>query len=218
MKCKACIFDLDGVIVDTARFHFLAWKRLADDLNINFTEENNELLKGVSRTDSLDIILKLGNVELSQEKKDEFCTLKNEWFLDFVNNMTREDILEGVEAFLNLLKKNKILIALGSSSKNAQTILRKIDLLHFFDVVIDGTKIKKAKPDPEVFTKGADELGVPYSACVVFEDAEAGIEAAHNAQMKAIGVGTSPTLNKADILIENMNQIDLHTINTMFNT
>lgn len=212
MNLKACLFDLDGVIVDTARFHYLSWKKLGEDIGISLTEEDNELLKGKSRTDSLDILLNLNNKTATQAEKDLYCAEKNEMFLSYVNNMTEADILPGVVAFLDDLKKNNIKIALGSSSKNAQTILQKINLIDYFEVIIDGTKIEKAKPHPEVFTKGADGFQLSYECCLVFEDAEAGIEAAHNAGMKAVGVGSPEILKEADYCIENMIGLQIETL------
>lgn len=204
---KACLFDLDGVIVDTAKYHYLAWKRLANELGFEFTEEDNERLKGVSRMKSLDILLEIGGVSFDEETKEAFAAKKNAWYVEYISKMDSSEILPGVLDFLRELNKNGIKISLGSVSKNAMTILKNVGLVEYFDAVIDGTKITHAKPDPEVFLKGAEELGVELKHCVVFEDAQAGIEAAINAGMYSIGVGSPEILGRANFVIsgfENM--------------
>ncbi|MDX2302899.1 MAG: beta-phosphoglucomutase [Microscillaceae bacterium] len=194
---RACIFDLDGVIVDTAKYHFLAWKRLAKELDIDFTEEDNEKLKGVSRIESLKIILDLGNRELDDKTFQEKMDLKNQWFLDYIYKMTPDEVLPGVKEFLEELQQLNIKIALGSASKNAQTILNQIHMTHYFEVIMDGTTITKAKPDPEVFVQAAKQLGVPPKSCVVFEDAEKGVEAALQGKMYVVGIGSAEILKDA---------------------
>lgn len=201
MAKTAFLFDLDGVLVDTAVFHFQAWRRLTQDLGFDIDEEFNETLKGISRMDSLDRILAKGNITLSQDEKNTYATRKNEWYLELVNQMTPEDVLPGVEKFLQDSKKQGIKIALGSASKNAQIILEKTQILHYFDALIDGNHVSKSKPDPEVFLKGAEALGVSNEECVVFEDAFAGIEAAKAAGMYAVGIGSQEVLNNADVII-----------------
>lgn len=198
---KACIFDLDGVIVDTARYHYIAWKQLADELGFEFTEEHNELLKGVSRMRSLDILLEIGKIEKSESEKQVLAAEKNERYVAFIKKMTPDEILPGVEHFLQGLKEKEIKIALGSASKNAPVILEKIGLLHLFDEVVDGNHVSKAKPDPEVFLKGAEKLKVNPSDCIVFEDAMAGIEAAKAGRMKCVGIGDANVLANADLVI-----------------
>lgn len=198
---KACIFDLDGVIVDTARYHYIAWKQLADELGFEFTEEHNELLKGVSRMRSLDILLEIGKIDKSESEKQVLAAEKNERYVAFIKKMTPEEILPGVEHFLQGLKEKEIKIALGSASKNAPVILEKIGLLHLFDEVVDGNHVSKAKPDPEVFLKGAEKLKVNPSDCIVFEDAMAGIEAAKAGRMKCVGIGDANVLANADLVI-----------------
>ena len=198
MNPKCCLFYLDGVLVDTARFHYLAWKKLADDLGFIFTETDNERLKGVSRMDSLDILLQIGKLSPTQEEKNRFAAEKNELYLKYIQKMTPYDLLPGVRNFLNKIRKKGIKVGLGSASKNARLILEKTDLTAMFDVIVDGNLITHAKPDPEVFTLGAQLAGYENSACVVFEDAVAGIQAAHNAGMKCIGIGSSETLREAD--------------------
>src|SRR5664279_5041885 len=189
MRTSACIFDLDGVIVDTARYHFMAWKRLADQLGIHFTEEDNERLKGVSRIASLDIILEIGNVHADENQKHEFATRKNQWYVEYISKMTPDEILPGSVDFIKELRTAGIRVAIGSASKNTPMILERVGILDLFDAVADGNIVKKAKPDPEVFLKAAELVGVKPELCVVFEDAVAGVQAALNAGMICIGIG-----------------------------
>lgn len=203
---KACIFDLDGVIVDTAHYHFLAWKRLADELGIRFTVEDNERLKGVSRMQSMEILLGLGNVALSQHDKETLANKKNTWFVDYVERMMPEEIYPGVKALLEQLRKQGIKTGLASSSKNAKTVIQRLRIESYFDVVVDGTMVVHSKPDPEIFLLAASKLGVDSKDCVVFEDAEAGVEAALAAGMKCVGVGSPVQLGKAQRVIEKTGQ------------
>lgn len=212
-KIKGCIFDLDGVIVDTAKYHFLAWKALADELGFEFTENDNEALKGISRQASLEKLLEIGNIKISEEKKIELMDKKNNIYVEYISKLTKTDILPGVESFLKTLKENDFKIALGSVSKNAVTILNGLELMNYFDAIIDGTKIKNGKPDPEVFLLGAKEMNLSSSQCVVFEDAVSGIEGALNANMKAIGVGEPLILSKAHKVISGFNNITLEILN-----
>ncbi len=198
---QAYLFDLDGVIVDTARFHYLAWKRLANQLGFEFTESQNEALKGISRMDSLEIVLKAGNVTLSQEEKLKYATEKNAYYLELCSRMTPGDVLPGVLPFIEEAKREGILIGLGSASKNAGTILKSLAITGYFDTIVDGNRIRNSKPDPEVFLTGAADLGVKPENCTVFEDAAAGIEAAGRAGMKAVGVGDPLILQNADFVI-----------------
>jgi beta-phosphoglucomutase len=203
---KACIFDLDGVIVDTAHYHFLAWKRLADELGIRFTVEDNERLKGVSRMESMEILLGLGNVALSQHDKETLANKKNTWFVDYVERMMPEEIYPGVKALLEQLRKQGIKTGLASSSKNARTVIQRLHIESYFDVVVDGTMVVNSKPDPEIFLLAASRLGVDTKDCVVFEDAEAGVEAALAAGMRCVGVGSPVQLGKAQRVIEKTGQ------------
>ena len=200
-KISACIFDLDGVVVDTAKYHYIAWKSLANELGFDFTEEDNERLKGVSRMTSLDILLEIGGVELDEKTKLELAEKKNKNYVEYILKMTPDEILPGVKDFFNELKDQGIKIALGSASKNAMTILNQLELTDYFDAVVDGTHVSNAKPDPEVFLKGAELLGVSPSECIVFEDAEAGVEAAINGNMKCVGIGLPDVLGKANIVV-----------------
>ena len=208
-KIKACIFDLDGVVVDTAKYHFLAWKKLANELDFDFTEEDNERLKGVSRMDSLEILLEIGGKSLTEEAKSKLAEKKNKWYVEYIAEMDESEILPGVKEFMTLLKKENIKISLGSVSKNAQSILSRINLTEYFDAIIDGTKVINAKPDPEVFLKGAKELNVLPEECVVFEDAFSGIQAAINANMKSIGIGSPEVLHKANKVVPGFKDMDL---------
>jgi beta-phosphoglucomutase len=212
---KACIFDLDGVIVDTAVYHFKAWKRLADELGINFTEHDNERLKGVSRVRSLEIILELGGVAKTEAEQQELATRKNTWYVEMINRMTPAEILPGAKEFLEACRAAGIKTALGSASKNSGTILDKINMAYLFDAIVDGNHVSKAKPDPEVFLKGAEALGVTSAECVVFEDAIAGVEAAINGGMKVVGIGSPDVLNKADLVVSGLDKMSLEKLDKL---
>lgn len=201
MEYKGLLFDLDGVLADTAKYHFLAWREIAGELGIEFTIKDNERLKGVSRERSFEIVLEVGNKTMAKEEQKKYCERKNERYLSYIQKMEADEILPGVREFLEDARKKGYLISLGSASKNSALILDRLNITHYFDAVIDGTKVTKAKPDPEVFVKGAEALGLSCDSCIVFEDAEAGIEAAHRGGMKAIGVGTKENLPEADIVI-----------------
>jgi len=199
---KAVIFDLDGVIVDTAHYHFIAWKRLADELGVPFTEHDNERLKGVSRMQSMDIILELGALQISIDRKTQLADKKNTWFVEFVEKMKPSEIFPGVKQLLEELKSQGIKIALASSSKNARRVIELLQIENEFDAVVDGTMIVHTKPDPEIFLLAAKMINVPASECVVFEDAEAGVEAALAAGMKCVGVGSTEQLGKANRVVK----------------
>jgi beta-phosphoglucomutase len=206
---KGLIFDLDGVLVDTAKYHFLAWKRLAKEIGIDFSKEDNEKLKGISRKESLDIILAFGNKDLSLAQREELMAKKNDWYLEFINLMDPSEILPGVLSFINDSKKNGYKIALGSASKNALLILQILDIGQLFDVIIDGNISSNSKPNPEVFLKGAEGLGLKSSECIVFEDAVAGIEAGLNAGMICIGIGNPEVLKDAHLVFDGFKNLDL---------
>jgi beta-phosphoglucomutase len=215
MNAAACIFDLDGVIVDTARYHFMAWKRLTDELGIPFTEEDNERLKGVSRMASLDIILEIGHRNIDEKLKQEYATRKNNWYIEYISKMTPDEILPGCISFIKELRKADIRVAVGSASKNTPMILERVGIKNLFDAVADGNIVKKAKPDPEVFIKAAEMVGIQPAKCVVFEDAVAGVQAALNAGMMCIGVGSPRILKEAHFVVSGlyeMNLIKLYTI------
>ncbi|WP_136480291.1 beta-phosphoglucomutase [Cognatitamlana onchidii] len=197
MNTIGVIFDLDGVIVDTAKYHFLAWKKLADTLGFEFTESHNELLKGVSRVRSLEILLDIGKVHISDNEKQEYLISKNEDYLSYITKMGPEEILPGASNLLDNLDALRIDYVLGSASKNAPLILKQVGLYNRFKGIVDGNSVSKAKPDPEVFLIGAKKLGLKPQNCVVFEDAIAGVEAANAAKMISIGIGDAQTLNRA---------------------
>ncbi len=215
-QLKACLFDLDGVVVDTAQFHYAAWKQLANQLGFDLSHEQNEQLKGVSRMESLDIILEIGNVQLDDETKIRLATEKNEHYLALCQQMTPDDVLPGVHAFMDQLDAASIKIGLGSASKNARTILDHIDMLNRFETIVDGTRISKGKPDPETFLLGAQDLGVDPADCVVFEDAVAGIQAAKNGGMVAVGVGDPAVLAGSNLVITGFADLSLSTIQFLF--
>lgn len=212
MNTKAFIFDLDGVIVDTAKYHYLAWQKIANELNIEFTHEHNELLKGVSRVSSLDIILELGKVTASQEDKDRWLVQKNEEYLSYLVDMNESEILPGVFTILKFLKENNQPIALGSASKNARPILEKTGLLSYFDAIVDGNDVTNAKPDPEVFLMAAKLLNIIPENSIVFEDSVAGVQAANIGNMTSIGIGEATTLHEAKYIFNDFTAIDTHFI------
>ncbi|GIV35904.1 MAG: beta-phosphoglucomutase [Cyclobacteriaceae bacterium] len=207
MKAQAAIFDLDGVIVDTARYHFLAWKRLAASLGITLTEAFNEQLKGVGRMESLQKILEFGKLSLPPEKMEELAEMKNEWFKEFISRMQPTEIFPEVPGLLQQLKHNGLCIALASSSKNARTVLQRLNLEGVFDAVTDGNDIANSKPHPEIFLTTALRLQLPPSNCVVIEDAAAGVEAALRAGMKVVGVGDSSVLQGAHRVVRQTKEI-----------
>ncbi|QNM86730.1 beta-phosphoglucomutase [Polaribacter pectinis] len=214
---KGFIFDLDGVIVDTAKYHYLAWKNLANDLGFEFTKEQNELFKGVSRKRCLEILLEIGKVEATQEQFDTWMIEKNVDYLKYIENMDASEILPDVPKILDYLKDRKHPIALGSASKNAQPILEKVGLLSYFDVIVDGNNVTKAKPDPEVFLLAAKQLGVNSSDCLVFEDAVAGVQAANSAKMISIGIGDEKVLSEARYNFKDFTEIDTNFIQDLIN-
>ncbi len=207
IKTKGFVFDLDGVLVDTAKYHYLAWKKFAEEFNYDFTEEENEEFKGVSRKRCLEILLNKVGVEANQDQIDQWLIQKNEDYLSYISEMNTSEVLPGVKDFLDSLKSKGIPMAVGSASKNAVPILEKVELLSYFTDIIDGNKVSKAKPDPEVFVLAAKALHVKAEDTIVFEDAIAGIQAANAAGMLSIGVGDQNVLCEADYNIENFNDI-----------
>jgi len=207
MNKKAVIFDLDGVIVDTAKYHYLAWKELANSLGFDFSEEQNELLKGVSRVRSLEILLDLGKVDLTQEEKDKYLIEKNVQYLQYIEKMDVSEILPGISDLLSHLKKEEIRFALGSASKNARLILENLNLIHLFDAIVDGNDVSTAKPDPEVFLIAAEKLATRPEDCIVIEDAQAGILAANAAGMISVGIGDQMVLQEADFNLKSTDEL-----------
>ncbi len=217
MKQKAFIFDLDGVIVDTAKYHFMAWQKIANRLGIEFTHEHNEQLKGVSRVRSLDIILGLGGVEATQDEKNKWLVEKNEDYLGYITNMNEDEILEGVVPVLQFLKAQNQKIALGSASKNARPILEKVNILHYFDAIVDGNDVTNAKPDPEVFLRAAQLVNIPAEDAVVFEDSVAGVQAANIAGMASVGIGEKNILGEAQFVFGSFREIENDFLQNLIN-
>ena len=195
---KGAIFDLDGVLVDTAVYHYAAWKELANELGFEFTEKDNERLKGVSRMKSLEILLSIGNISASKEQKEKWATEKNERYVKLLENLNEKSLLNGAYDYLKLLKSKGVLTALGSASKNAPYILEKTGISDMFDAVVDGNSVAKAKPDPEVFLKAAQMLELKPEECIVFEDSQAGIEAARKGGFHIVAVDKNRVLKDAE--------------------
>ena len=217
MNTKGFIFDLDGVIVDTAKYHFLAWQKLAKSIGVDFTETQNEQLKGVSRVKSLEKILNWGQKTISKDEFESLMISKNDDYLGHINDMNETEILPDVPKILNYLIENKQGVALGSASKNAGPILEKVNLLSKFDVIVDGNSVTKGKPDPEVFLTGAKLLKIEAKNCIVFEDAVAGVKAANAANMISIGIGDKETLHEADYVFSDFTEISIEFIQELIN-
>lgn len=217
LKTKAFIFDLDGVIVDTAKYHYLAWQKIANQLGIEFTPEHNEELKGVSRVRSLDLILELGKIEASQENKNLWLVQKNEDYLSYLVDMDESEILSGVVPVLKFLKEKNQLIALGSASKNARPILEKTGIISYFDAIVDGNDVTNAKPDPEVFLRAAKLLNVAPENAIVFEDSVAGVQAANIANMTSVGIGEGKILHEAKFIFPDFTHIDEQFVESLIN-
>lgn len=217
MTKKAFIFDLDGVIVDTAKYHFLAWKKLANSIGVDFTHTQNEQLKGVSRVKSLEKILAWGNKSISEAEFMKLMALKNEDYLTYIDKMDVKEILPDVTKTLDFLSDAKQHIALGSASKNARMILEKVNILEKFHIIVDGNDVTRAKPDPEVFLIAAQHLNVAPKDCIVFEDAVAGIQAANSAGMISIGIGNETNLHEADFVFNDFTEISAEFLNGLIN-
>jgi beta-phosphoglucomutase len=217
MNKKGFIFDLDGVIVDTAKYHYLAWKKLANSIGVDFNQEQNEQLKGISRVRSLEKILEWGSKTLSEDKFMELMARKNNDYLNYIDKMDETEILPDVTKILEYLKHQKQTIALGSASKNARAILKRVKLIEQFDAIVDGNDVTKAKPNPEVFLNAANALQVNAEDCVVFEDSVAGIQAANNAQMISIGIGEESILNEADFVFKDFTEISTEFLDKLIN-
>ena len=212
MNIEAVIFDLDGVIVTTDDYHYEAWKKIADQENIYFDREINERLRGVSRMESLDIILEKSSKIYNEEEKIELATRKNDYYKNLLENLTKEDILPGILETLNFLENKKIKTAIGSPSKNTIFTLNKIGLIDKFDAIVDGTMIKNSKPAPEVFLQAAEKVGIKAEKCLVVEDADAGVEAGKRAGMRVLGVGSAKNNENADYKSENMEEFNIASI------
>ncbi len=217
MAKKAIIFDLDGVIVDTAKYHYIAWRKIANDLDFDFSEKDNEQLKGVSRVKSLDYILENGKIQLSQEEKDKFLVAKNDHYLSLISNMDESEMLPGIKELLPALRKAKIPFALGSASKNARRILKALQLTDLFLAIVDGTNVSKAKPDPEVFVIAARKICYAPKNCIVIEDSKAGIEAANTVNMISVGIGSEEILGAADHVLKDTSKLTLEFLKNLIN-
>lgn len=209
MEIKGLIFDLDGVIVNTEHNHFIAWKRTADSLGVAFTEKDNEKLKGLSRVDSLKTILSIGNIEISEETFNDYLVSKNKFYLDSIASITAENMLKGVADLLLRAKEKGILLAVGSSSKNAKFILERLNLIDSFHIIVDGNMVQNPKPNPEVFLKGAEAMGFEPAECVVFEDAESGIKAAKDGGFYSIAVGNPEIAMLGDLYLNDLTEFKL---------
>jgi len=212
---KTCIFDLDGVICDTAKFHYIAWKQLAATFGFNLTHELDEQMKGIGRMQSLELMLDWAHLILTLAEKEALCEKKNRCFVESIQSITPSDMLPGVETFLNLLKENNYTIALGSASRNAPVILEKLGITHFFDAIVDGNNVSIPKPNPAVFLKAAELTDTEPQHCIVFEDAISGVEAALNAGMYVIGVGKPEILSKAHRCISTFEDISIQIFATL---
>jgi len=212
---KGFIFDLDGVIVDTAKYHYLAWRNLADSLGFGFTEQQNERFKGVSRVRSLDLLLEMGKYQATQSQKEEWLIQKNEEYLAFIDKMNASEILPDVPRVLDFLLDQNQGVALGSASKNARPILKKVGLFSKFQHIVDGNDVTLAKPNPEVFLIGAQKLGITPQNCIVFEDSIAGIQAANKGGMISIGIGKKDILHEAQYVFTDFTEISNEFLDTL---
>jgi beta-phosphoglucomutase len=208
-RIKGLIFDLDGVLVTTEHNHFIAWKNTAEILEIPFNEEDNEQLKGISRLDSLKKILELGNKSVSDETFNELLTKKNEYYLNSIADINQSNLLPGVLSVLKNAQLHGIKCAVGSSSKNARFILSKLQIDSYFSVIVDGNDVSFPKPHPEVFLKGAQQMGLEPFECIVFEDAKSGVQAAKEGGFSAIGVGNPTLIDFVDSYLHNLNDFSL---------
>jgi len=211
-ELKAVIFDLDGVIADTARFHYQAWKKLASEIGINLTYEFNENLKGVGRMESLDLILALTEKDYSNEEKIGLANKKNRYYLEFVSRMTPSDLLPGVVKCFEVIKDNNIKIVLASASKNSLDVIKRLEIKNYFDYVVSSKDILKSKPNPEIFIKAAKGIKVATKNCVGVEDSIAGILAINACNMFSVGIGNKKNLYPADICIKNLTEFDIEEI------
>ncbi len=214
MSLKAIIFDLDGVLTDTAKYHYLAWKKLADELGYYFDEDINELLKGVSRLNSFEIILEKNNAtdKYTPEEKETLANKKNDYYKEMIEQLTPNDILEGIVPFITKARNNGIKCAVASISKNAPRVLELLKISHLFDYIADAALVKKPKPDPEIFLTCAKALGFKPSECIGIEDAQAGIESIHSAGMLSVGINVTVTSIEPDIVLKSTVELDYNEI------
>ncbi len=213
---KGFIFDLDGVITDTAEQHFQAWKQLADEMGWDFDREINERLRGVSRMDSINIIKAHNKAEIPEDQLAELATKKNEYYLASLEEITSEDYLPGTRELLTHLKQEGFRVALGSASKNAAKVLQQLGATGYFDAIGDGNSVSKSKPAPDIFIYAAEKLGLKPEECVVYEDAEAGIDAAKAGGFHAVGIGPEERVGHADIRFDSMKKATLFEVKSHF--
>jgi beta-phosphoglucomutase len=211
-RYRAAILDLDGVLVDTPKYHRASWERLAAELGFDFSDADNERLKGVSRERSLEILLEIGGVDLNSRERKRLADKKNRWYLESIKKIDESGLSPGAREFLTALKSKGVKLAIGSASRNAPMILRKLNLDYLFDAIVDGNRVMKTKPHPEVFLLSAKEIQVPPADCVVFEDAEAGLQAARMAGMYAVGIGKPEVLVSADLVIAGLDTFDVNLL------
>ncbi len=215
-RYQACIFDLDGVLVDTADFHFKAWQRLANLLGVDFDIRDNNSLKGVSRKKSLEIILEKGGLNYSESQKEELTDLKNTWYLEYIHQLSPNHLLPGTASLLDQLEEMRIKKAVASASKNAGAVLSGLGITDRFEVIVDGNDVSRSKPDPEVFEKCVAALDFPPQHCVVFEDAHAGIVGARTAGMYTIGLGNKQDLPQAHLVLDSLQEVNAKLIDDLF--
>lgn len=209
-EIKAVIFDLDGVLTDTAEYHYQSWKKLAQEEGISFTREDNEQLRGVTRRQSLEILLK--GKTLPEDKMEELMVKKNEYYQELINNITMEDLIPGVEELLNQLQEEGYKLAVASASRNARTVIENLEIGKKFQLIADGYSVKNNKPAPDLFLYAAEELEVEPEECIVIEDAESGIEAALAAGMHTVGIGPEERVGQADFRYDKIKDIKLADI------
>jgi beta-phosphoglucomutase len=209
---EACIFDLDGVITDTAEYHYQGWKRMADEAGLKFNREINEQLRGVSRRQSLNIILQYNKRELAEKKIEELMKKKNDYYKQSLESITEKDYLPGIKAFILNIRKKGIKTAIASASKNAEKVIQNLNAKELFDVIADGYSVKKTKPAPDLFLFAAERLNVNPSGSVVFEDAQVGIEAALNGGFFSVGIGPDERVGQAHLRYDRTEDIQLEDV------
>jgi beta-phosphoglucomutase len=208
-RIKAFIFDLDGVVVDTAKYHYLAWQRLAKSLGFEISPKDNERLKGVSRMASLEIVLSVGGIRATETEKEAYAERKNAWYREYLSTMDASEVLPGARLFIEGSRRLGLGTAIASASKNAGTIVEATGIAALFDAIADGYQAARAKPAPDIFLRAAEMLGARPSACVVFEDAAAGVEGAIAAGMTAVGIGDPAVLGAAALVLPGFSGLDV---------
>jgi len=213
---KGFIFDLDGVITDTAELHYEAWKELANEMGWDFDRSVNEKLRGISRMDTIKVIMKHNKVSLDENTSDDLATKKNDLYVASLDNVTPEDYLPGARELLTHLRAEGFSVALGSASKNAEKVLQQLNANGYFDVIGDGNSVTKSKPAPDIFLYAAEKLRLPPGNCIVFEDAEKGIDAAKAGGFHSVGIGPKERVDHADIRFDTMKEATLFEIKSFF--